>query len=170
MPALIWLSLTALLYDRTAATCVAMREALHTVSHDRLTRMLQADWAGHTLLERAGRLLLGWERGYLSLEDPVIPKPLATARESRAWVFSSQERRFTGHPRRLYRRHPSWTACGWLTGGLKVVVVSDGAKYEATNRLRLAAAEGRRLYPLRAQIEEVIRAGKDQLGLSGCPA
>jgi hypothetical protein len=40
MPALMWLYLTALLYDRTAGTCVAMSEALQTVSHDCLTRML----------------------------------------------------------------------------------------------------------------------------------
>jgi hypothetical protein len=67
MPALIWLYLTALLYDRTAATCVAMSEALQTVSHDRLTRMLHADWSGQTLLESACRMLFVWERGDLIL-------------------------------------------------------------------------------------------------------
>jgi Transposase DDE domain len=256
MPALLWLYLTALLYDRTAATCVAMSEALQTVSHDRLTRLLHADWSGQTLLEHACRMLFVWERGYLSLDDTVIPKPFATAMESLAWVFSSQERRpvygfslvllvwtdgtlriplslrlwrtggpskyelalellsyarnrlrchpayvlfdawypskallkrirdygwyvvcrlkknrrFNGQPLRLYRRHPYWAACGWLTGGLKVLVVRYGAKYSATNRLTLAAAEVRHLYAFRAQIEEVIRACKDQLGLSGCQA
>jgi hypothetical protein len=256
MPALIWLYLTALLYYRTTATCVAMSEALQTVSHDRLTRMLQADWSGPTLLERACRMLFVWERGYLILEDTVISKPYATAMEGLAWVFSSTERRpvygfslvllvwtdgtlriplslrlwrkggpskyalalellsyarnrlrcrpayvlfeawypskallkrirdygwygvcrlkknrrFNGQPLRLYRRHPYWTACGRLTGGLKVLVVRYGAKYYATNRLTLAAADVRRLYAFRAQIEEVIRAGKDQLGLSGCQA
>jgi hypothetical protein len=93
MPALIWLYLTALLYYRTTATCVAMSEALQTVSHDRLTRMLQADWSGQTLLERACRMLFVWERGYLILEDTVISKPYATAMEGLAWVFSSTERR-----------------------------------------------------------------------------
>jgi hypothetical protein len=43
MPELIWLYLTALLYYRTSATCVALAEVLQTVSHDRLTRMLQVD-------------------------------------------------------------------------------------------------------------------------------
>ena len=51
MPTLVWLYLTALLYYRTSASCVALAEALQTVSHDRLTRMLQADWSGQTLLE-----------------------------------------------------------------------------------------------------------------------
>lgn len=254
MPALIWLYLTALLYYRTAPTCVAMSEALQTVSHDCLTRMLQADWSGQTLLERACRLLFVWERGYLILDDTVIPKPFATAMESLAWVFSSQERRpvygfslvllvwtdgtlriplsvrlwrkggpskyelarellsyarnrlrcrpeyvlfdawypsktllkriqdygwyfvcrlkknrrFNGQPLRRYRRHPYWAECGWLTGGLKVLVVRYGAKFFATNRLMLPAAEVRRVYRIRAQIEEVIRVCKDQLGLSGC--
>ena len=63
MPELIWLYLTALLYDRTSASCVALAEALQTVSHDRLTSMLQAHWSGQTLLESAWRTLFVWERG-----------------------------------------------------------------------------------------------------------
>jgi hypothetical protein len=93
MPTLVWLYLTALLYDRTAATCVAMSEALHTVSHDRLTRRLQADWSGQTLLARACRMLFVWERGSLIRDDTVLPKPFATAMERLAWVCSSTERR-----------------------------------------------------------------------------
>jgi putative transposase len=256
MPEVIWLYLTALLYYRTSASCVALAEALETVSHDRLTRMLQADWSGQTLLERACRMLFVWERGYLILDDTVIPKPFATAMEGLAWVFSSQERRpvlgfslvllvwtngvlriplgirlwhkggpskyelalellsyarnrlrcrpeyvvfdawypsktllkrirdygwyfvcrlkknrrFNGHPLRAYRRHPYWVERGWLTGELRVLVVRYGAKYYATNRLTLPADEVRRVYHVRAQIEEVIRVCKDQLGLSGCQA
>ncbi len=256
MPALIWLYLTALLYDRTSVWCVAWAEALETVSHDRLTRLLQADWSGHTLLELAVRTLFVWERGYLILDDTVLPKPFATAIEGLAWVYSSQERkpvyglsrvllvwtngtlriplsmrlwrrggpskyelalellssarnrlhcrpasvlfaawypskrllkrirdygwyfvcrlknnrRCNGPPLRTSRRHPDWRESGWLTGGLKVVVVRYGAKYYATNRLTLAAAEVRRLYAVRAQSEEVIRVCKKQLGLTGCQA
>ena len=256
MPELLWLYLTALLYYRTSSSCVALAEALETVSHDRLTRLLQASWSGQRLLELACRTLFVWQRGYLILDDTVIPKPFATAMEGLAWVFSSQERRpvygfslvllvwtdgrlriplglrlwrrggpskyelaldllsyarnrlrcrpeyvlfdawypsrrllkrirdygwyfvcrlkknrrFNGQPLRAYRRHPYWTACGRLTGGLKVLVVRYGAKYYATNRLTLTAAEVRRLYAFRAQIEEVIRVCKDQLGLTGCQA
>jgi putative transposase len=256
MPALIWLYLTALLYYRTSASCVALAEALATVSHDRLTRLLQAEWSGQRLLELACRTLFVWERGYLILDDTVIPKPFATAIESLAWVFSSQEhkpvyglslvllvwtdgtlriplgirlwhkggpskyvlalellsharnrlrcrpdyvlfdawypsrallkrirdygwyfvcrlkknRRFDGRAVRHYRRHPYWTASGWLSGGLKVLIVRHGKKYYATNRLTLSAAEVRRVYGIRSQIEEVIRVCKDQLGLTGCQA
>ena len=91
MPTLLWHYLTAWLYDRTSGHCVALAEALETVSHDRLTRMLQRDWSGPTRLERTCRTLFVWERGYLILEDTVMPKPFATAMESLAWVFSSQE-------------------------------------------------------------------------------
>jgi putative transposase len=256
MPTLVWLYLTALLYYRTSATCVALAEALQTVSHDRLTRMLQADWSGQRLLERAFRTLFVWERGSLIIDDTVVPKPFATAMEGLAWVFSSQDhkpvygfsvvlliwtdgrvriplgirlwhkggpskyvlalellsyarkrwrchpeyvlfdawypstallkrirdygwyfvcrlkknRRFNGQPLRAYRRHPYWAATGWLSGGLKVLVVRYGAKDYATNRLTLPAAEVRRLYGGRTQIEEVIRVCKDQLGLNSCQA
>jgi putative transposase len=256
MPTLVWLYLTALLYYRTSASCVALAEALETVSHDRLTRLLQADWSGQTLLEFACRTLFVWDGGYLIIDDTVIPKPFATAIEGLAWVFSSQERkpvyglslvllvwtngtfriplsmrlwhkggpskyeltlellsyarnrlrcrpdyvlfdawypskavlkrirdygwyfvcrlkknrRFNGQPLRAYRRHPYWAETGRLTGGLKVLVVRYGAKYFATNRLTLPAAEVRRLYRIRAQIEEVIKVCKDQLRLTGCQA
>jgi hypothetical protein len=79
-----------------------------------------------------------------------------------------KSRRFNRQPLRAYRRHPYWTACGWLTGGLKVLVVRDGAKDDATQRLPLPTAEVGRFYGVRAQSEEVIRVCKDQLGLSGC--
>jgi len=93
MPTLVWLYLTALLYYRTSSSCVALAEALETVSPDRLTRMLQAAWSGQILLETAFRTLFIWERGYLILDDTVLPKPFATAIEGLAWVFSSQERK-----------------------------------------------------------------------------
>ena len=89
------------------------------------------------------------------------------------WYFIcrlNKNRRSNGQPLRAYRRHPYWTDGGWLTGGLKVLVARYGKKYYATNRLTLPAAEVRRPYGVRAQIEEVIRVCKDQLGLTGCQA
>jgi hypothetical protein len=89
------------------------------------------------------------------------------------WYFVcrlKKNRRFNGQPLRAYRRHPYWAATGQLTGGVKVLVVRYGAKYFATNRLTLPAAEVRQLYRVRAQIEEVIRVCKDQLSLTGCQA
>jgi hypothetical protein len=91
MPTRVWLYLTALLYDRTSVSCVALAEALETVSHDGLTRLLQADWSGQTLLELAWRTLFACERGDLIIDDTVLPKPFATAIEGLAWMYSSQE-------------------------------------------------------------------------------
>ncbi len=256
MPTLVWHYLTALLYYRTSASCVALAEALQSVSHDRLTRLLQADWSGQRLLELTCRTLFVWRRGYLIIDDTVMAKPFATAIERLAWVYSSRDhrpvyglslvllvwtngtvrlplglrlwhkggpskydlalellsyarnrlrchpeyvlfdawypskrllkrirdygwyfvcrlkknRRFNGHAVRQHRRHPYWTEVGWLSGGLKVRIVRYGKKYYATNRLTLSAAEVRRLYRVRAQIEEVIRVCKDQLALTGCQA
>jgi hypothetical protein len=76
-------------------------------------------------------------------------------------------------PRATPEGHPhagAFAEYGWLTGGLKVLVVRYGAKYFATNRLTLPAAEVRRLYRIRAQSEEVMRVCTDQLGLRGCQA
>jgi hypothetical protein len=90
MPTLVWHYLTALLYDRTSASGVALAEALQTMSHDRLTRLLQADWSGQRLLELACRTLFVWKQGYFIIEDTVLAKPFATAIEGLAWVYSSQ--------------------------------------------------------------------------------
>jgi hypothetical protein len=92
MPTLVWLSLTAWLYDRPSSRGVPLAEALEPVSHDRLTSMLQADWSGQRLLESAFRTLFMGDRGSLSLDDTVMPKPLATTIERLAWVYASQER------------------------------------------------------------------------------
>ena len=68
---------------------MALAEALEIVSHDRLTRMLQAHWSGQILREGAFRTLFVSEREYLIIDDTVIAKPFATATEGLAWVFSS---------------------------------------------------------------------------------
>ncbi len=89
------------------------------------------------------------------------------------WYFVcrlKKSRRFNGQPLRTYRRHPYWAESGRLSGGLNVLVVRSGAKDYATNRLTLPAVEVRRLYRMRAQIEEVNRVCKDQLGLKACQA
>lgn len=78
-----------------------------------------------------------------------------------------KNRRFNGRAVRHHRRHPYWVESGWLSGGLKVLVVRYGKQYYATKRLTLSSTEVRRLYRWRAQIEEVIRVCKDHLTLTG---
>ena len=93
MPELIGLSRTAILYFRTSGSCVALAEALETVSHDRLTRMRQGAWSGHTRLEGACRTRLTWPGGFLLSDETVIPQPLATTIDGLAGVFSSAARK-----------------------------------------------------------------------------
>lgn len=81
-----------------------------------------------------------------------------------------KHRRFNGQPLRTDRRHPDGAATGRLTGGGNVLVVRYGAKYCATHRLTRLAAEVRRLYRIRAHLEEVIRVCQDHLRLTGCQA
>jgi hypothetical protein len=90
VPELVWLDLTALLYERTPANCVALADALATVCHDRLTRLLQGDWSGQRRLELAVRTLFVGERGYLISDDTVIPKPFATAIEGSPGSFPAR--------------------------------------------------------------------------------
>jgi hypothetical protein len=116
---------------------------------------------------------LGCRPAYVLFDAWYPSKALLKRVQDYGWYFVcrlKKNRRFNGQPLRAYRRHPHWTETGWLTGGVKVLVVRYGAKYFATNRLTLPAAEVRRLYRIRAQIEEVIRVCKDQLGLTGCQA
>jgi hypothetical protein len=53
MPEPLWIYLMALLYLTNVTTCSAIADAFDSVSHARLTRMLQGTWSGHTLLNRA---------------------------------------------------------------------------------------------------------------------
>ena len=71
---------------------MALAEGLHTVSHDSLTRWLQAAWSGHTRLALAWRTLFVCERGDLIVDETVLPKPCATAIADLAWRSSRQER------------------------------------------------------------------------------
>jgi hypothetical protein len=87
MPKRVWLYLTAMLYYRTSASCMALAEGLQTVSHDGLTRLLQAVWSGQALLELALRMRFVCERGDLILANTVLPKPFATAIEDLAWEW-----------------------------------------------------------------------------------
>jgi hypothetical protein len=83
----------ALLYFTNLTTCSAMADAFDSASHDRLTRMLQGTWSGHTLLNLALRALFTVAGGYLILDDTVVDKPYARLLGEAAWVWSSKQRK-----------------------------------------------------------------------------
>jgi hypothetical protein len=83
----------ALLYFTTLTTCSAISDAFDSVSHDRLTRMLQGAWSGHILLDLALRALFTVAGGYLIVDDTVVAKPYARLLGEAAWVWSSKDRK-----------------------------------------------------------------------------
>jgi len=83
----------ALLYFTHVTSCAAIADAFDSVSHDRLTRMLQGPWSGHTLLDRALRLLFTVAGGYLIVDDTVVAKPYARRLGEAAWVWSNKDRK-----------------------------------------------------------------------------
>jgi hypothetical protein len=81
----------ALLYFTNLTTCSAIADAFDSVSHDRLTRMLQGTWSGHTPLNLALRLLFTVAGGYLIVDDTVVAKPYARLFSEAAWVWSNKD-------------------------------------------------------------------------------
>ena len=93
MPEPLWIYLMALLYFTNVTTCSAIADAFDSVSHDRLTRMLQGTWSGHILLDLALRLLFTVAGGYLIVDDTVVAKPYARRLGEAAWVWSNKDRK-----------------------------------------------------------------------------
>jgi hypothetical protein len=88
--------------------------------------------------------------------------------DSRCWVCRPKtDRRVNGAAVRADRRHPYRAAPGRLTGGLTGAVVRDGATDDATHRVPVSAAGGRRLSRFRPQSEAAIRVWKAHVSLRG---
>jgi len=68
-------------------------DAFDSASHDRLTRMLQGTWSGHTLLDVALRALFAVAGGSRIVDDTVVAKPYARLLGEAAWVWSSKDRK-----------------------------------------------------------------------------
>jgi hypothetical protein len=81
----------ALRYVTNLKTCSALSDAFDSASHDRVTRMLQGPWSGHTRLNLALRLLCTVAGGYLILDDMVVETPYARLLNEAAWGWSSQQ-------------------------------------------------------------------------------
>ena len=80
----------ALLYFTKVSTCSTIAEVFAKASHDCLTRMLNGDWSGQTLLEVALRVLFKVVGGYLIVDDTVVEKPYAQLLNEAGWVWSSK--------------------------------------------------------------------------------
>jgi hypothetical protein len=80
----------ALLYFTKVSTCLSIAEVFAEASHDCLTRMLNGNWSGQTLLDRALRVLFTVVGSYLIVDDTVVEKPHAQLLNEAGWVWSSK--------------------------------------------------------------------------------
>jgi hypothetical protein len=90
MPEPLWIYLMAVLYFTKVSTCSSIAEVFAEASHDCLTRMLNGNWSGQTLLDLALRVLFQVVGGYLIVDDTVVEKPYARWLEEAGWVWSSK--------------------------------------------------------------------------------
>lgn len=90
------------------------------------------------------------------------------------WHFVTRLRKnrvFCGKPlKRVHNGIPYWGAIGLLKGNVAVVVYRHAGKYFASSDLDLTRDEVRRLYSIRAGIEEVFRVLKQECGWQGVQA
>src|ERR687895_1287605 len=89
MPKPLWTYLIALLHF-TKVSSSAIAEIVPKAYHDCLTRMLNGDWSGQTLLDWALRLLFRVVGDYLIVDDTVGEKPHAKRLNEAGWVGSSK--------------------------------------------------------------------------------
>ena len=80
----------ALLYFTKVPACSTSALVFTEASHDCLTRMLNGNWSGQTLLDRALRVLFTVVGGYLIVDDTVVEKPYAQLLNEAGWVWSSK--------------------------------------------------------------------------------
>src|SRR5438067_6135671 len=80
----------ALLYFTKVSACSTIAEVFPKASHDCLTRMLNGDWSGQTLLDWALRILFLIVGGYSIVDDTVVEKPHAKRLNEAGWVWSSK--------------------------------------------------------------------------------
>src|SRR5919197_782403 len=90
MPKPLWTYLMALLDFTRVSTYLSIAEVFAEASHDCLTRMLNGNWSGQTLLDRALRVLFTVVGGYLIVDDTVVEKPYAQLLSEAGWVWSSK--------------------------------------------------------------------------------
>jgi hypothetical protein len=122
--------------------------------------------------------LLSYARNKLKLKPTFVlmdswysSKKILQRIDDYGWGFISQlkkNRKFNGVQLKKYRLLPYWNDIGFITGGLKVLVVKHRNKYYVTNRLSLDPKEVRKQYIARWGIEEIIRFLKSELNLESC--
>jgi SRSO17 transposase len=86
------------------------------------------------------------------------------------WHFVTRLRKnryLDGKKLKTRYRHPNWHIIGKLKGGIEVKVFRRGSKFYATSHTTLEWKTVKKLYKMRAEIEEVFRILKQECGWQG---
>ena len=146
MPEPLWLDRMALRSLTKVTTCAAIADAWDRVAPERLPRMLQGPWAGHTRLDLAFRLWFPVAGGSLIVEDTVVAQPSARRLGEAAWVWSQKDRKGLCGVSVVLLVWPDGQvrlprACRvWHQGGASQDALALELRSEARNRLRCKPA------------------------------
>lgn len=116
---------------------------------------------------------LGFTPEYVMMDSWYSAKALLQQVRGYGWHFVTRLRKnrsFDGKQLARHWPHRFGHATGKLTGGLEVLIVTDGKRYLATSALSLSIAQVKVLYGQRQQIEEFFKLLRGQLRWGQCPA
>ena len=88
----VWPYVKAMLYYKGIHSCLAISKAFPEASHDCLTRLLNNEWMGQTLLTDTLNTLFSLRKGgFLQIDDTVIEKPYSKNFAEGRWTYSNKE-------------------------------------------------------------------------------
>jgi putative transposase len=122
-----------------------------------------------TLLKYAKTLKL--KAGYVLFDSWYAAEQLLKGVRKLGWHYVTKvkkNRKFGGKQVKRYYRHPYWQAQDKLEGNIKVKVFRRGKNYFITSNLTLTWMVVKKLYRIRADIEEVIKVLKQECGWKSC--
>jgi putative transposase len=108
---------------------------------------------------------------YVLFDSWYAAEQLLKAVRTLGWHYVTRvkkNRKFGGRQVKRYYRHPYWQAQDKLEGNIKVKLFRRGSKYFATSNTALAWKAVKKLYRIRADIEEVIKVLKQECGWESC--
>lgn len=127
---------------------------------------------GISKLDLAIRLLkyakhLGLKPKYVLFDAWYAAQKLLKTVIALGWQFATRLRKnryLDGKKLKIRHRHPNWDTTGKLKGGIEVKVFRRGDKFYASSDLKLDWKAVKKLYKIRANIEEVIKLLKQHCG------
>jgi putative transposase len=138
---------------------------IHTASEEKESKIDLA----LTLLKYAKTLKLKAE--YVLFDSWYAAEQLLKGVRKLGWHYVTKvkkNRKLGGRPVKRYYRHPYWQTQDKLEGNINVKCFRRGKNYFITSNLTLVWKVVKKLYRIRADIEEVIKVLKQECGWSSC--